>query len=141
MADVWPVVPQPGESPVDWKINADSLTKGLADVAIGMLIAVAGIWAIWRFLPKSPFYKSLVHQGQSGDPSTVVSGGGRYVAEKSLPDIGSEGVVVTDLHPLGMVEVDGNRYEATTSVGDLSKGEKIVVVGYKSFSLLVDKKG
>jgi membrane-bound serine protease (ClpP class) len=141
MADIWPVVPEPGQNPVDWKINTESLTKGVTDVALGMIIAIAGIWAIWRFLPKSPFYKSLVHQDQSGDPSAVVSGGGRYIEEKSLPDIGSEGKVLTDLHPLGMVEVGGNRYEATASVGDLAKGEKIVVVGYKSYSLLVEKKG
>ena len=140
MADIWPVVPEPGQNPVDWKINTDSITKGVTDVALGMILAIAGIWAIWRFLPKSPFYKSLVHQDQSGDPSEVVIGGGRYVEEKSLPDIGSEGKVLTDLHPLGMVEVDGNRYEATTSVGDLAKGDKIIVVGYKSYSLLVEKK-
>ena len=139
MVDVWPVAPEPGENPVDWKINTDSITKGLVDVAIGMLIAVAGIWAIWRFLPSSPFYKSLVHQGQTSDPSTVVSGGGRYVEEKDLPDVGSQGVVITDLRPLGIVEIDGDRYEASTSVGDILKGEKITVVGYKSYSLLVDK--
>ena len=139
MADIWPVAPEPGENPVDWKINTDSITRGLVDVAIGMLIAVLGIWALWRFLPSSPFYKSLVHQGQSDDPSTIVSGGGRYVEEKALPDVGSTGVVITDLRPLGIVEVEGDRYEATTSVGDLMKGEKIIVVGYKSYSLLVDK--
>ena len=139
-ADVWPVVPAPGEDPVDWKINTDSLAEGMQDIGLGLAIAVVVMFAIWRLLPKSPFYKSMVHQDQTADPSAVVSGGGRYVKEKGLPDLGTEGVVVTDLRPLGLVEVDGNRFEATTNVGDLAKGHKIVVVGYRSYALLVESK-
>jgi membrane-bound serine protease (ClpP class) len=139
-ADVWPVVPEPGQAPVDWRINTASLETGVFNVAMGLVIAFVSLWVIWRFLPKSRFFRHVVHEGHIVDPSPVIAGGGRYVEEKSLPDIGSEGIVVTDLHPVGMVEVDGNHFEATTSVGDLRKGETILVVGYKSYSLLVDKK-
>lgn len=139
-ADVWPVVPAPGENPVDWKINTDSLAVGIQNIGMGLVIAIVVMFAIWKFLPKSPFYKKMVHQGQTADPSAVVSGGGRYVKEKGLPEVGSEGVVVTDLRPLGLVEVEGSRFEATTTVGDLAKGQKIVVVGHRSYALLVDRK-
>jgi membrane protein implicated in regulation of membrane protease activity len=107
---------------------------------MGLVIAFVSLWVFWRFLPNSRLFRRVVHEGHIADPSPVIAGGGRYREQKSLPDIGSEGVVVTDLHPVGTVEVDGDRYEATTSVGDLRKGETILVVGYKSYSLLVDKK-
>lgn len=140
LADVWPVVPEPGEEPVDWKINIDSIETGVYNLAIGLVIAVAGLWAIWRFLPKSPLLRRMMVEGTVANPCPVTAGGGRYVDGDSLPDIGSEGMVVSDLHPLGVVEIEGKRYEATTSVGELKKGDTILVVGYKSFSLLVDKK-
>ena len=140
LADVWPVVPEPGQEPVDWKLNTASLEKGVYNLAIGLVIAIGGLWAVWRFLPKSPLFKRVVLQGTVADPDPVVAGGGRYLKEETLPDIGSEGVVVTDLHPLGIVEVGGKRYEANTTVGNLKKGDPILVVGYKSYSLLVDRK-
>ena len=83
----------------------------------------------------------MVVESTVADPSPVVSGGGRYVeAGDSLPDVGSEGYVLTDLKPTGLVEIGGERFEATTSVGDLRKGDKVLVIGYKSYSLLVDRK-
>ncbi|MCB1121468.1 MAG: hypothetical protein KJT03_07965 [Verrucomicrobiae bacterium] len=139
-ADVWPVVPEPGQEPVDWKLNTESLEVGIVNLAIGIVIAIVVLWAVWKYLPHSPLFRKVVHHGHSGSPSPVVSGGGRYVDGASLPDIGASGIVISDLHPLGIVEIDGKRYEATTSVGDLRKGAAIQVVGYKSYSLLVDKK-
>jgi membrane-bound serine protease (ClpP class) len=139
-ADVWPVVPEPGEVPVDWTLNTESLENGIINLALSLLIAVAGLWAIWRFLPNSWLLKRVVVEGSSADPNPVISGGGRYVESDSLPDIGTEGYVMSDLKPTGLVKIGGERFEATTSVGDVRKGDKVIVVGYKSYSLLVDIK-
>ena len=135
-ADVWPVVPEPGEVPVDWTLNTESLENGIINLALSLLIAVAGLWAIWRFLPNSWLLKRVVVEGSSADPNPVISGGGRYVESDSLPDIGTEGYVMSDLKPTGLVKIGGERFEATTSVGDVRKGDKVIVVGYKSYSLL-----
>ncbi len=140
-ADVWPVAPEPGQAPVDWKLNTDSIEDGIVNLALSLVVAAGGLWAVWRFLPKSWMMSRIVVESTVADPSAVVSGGGRYVeAGDSLPDIGSEGYVLTDLKPTGLVEVGGERFEATTSVGELRKGDKVLVIGYKSYSLLVDKK-
>ena len=139
-ADVWPVAPQPGELPVDWKLNTDSLENGVINLALSLLIAGVGLWAVWRYLPNSWLLRRIVVDGASADPNPVISGGGRFVEGDSLPDIGAEGYVVTDLMPTGLVEIAGDRFEATTSVGNVRKGDKVIVVGYKSYSLLVDKK-
>ena len=82
----------------------------------------------------------MVVESTVADPSPVVSGGGRYVQGNSLPDVSAEGYVLSDLRPTGIVEIGGDRFEATTSVGDLRKGDKVIVIGYKNYSLLVDKK-
>jgi membrane-bound serine protease (ClpP class) len=139
-ADVWPVVPEPGHEPTDWKLNTDSLEAGVVNLAISLVIAIVVLMVIWRFLPKSSFFKRVVVESSVADPSPVIAGGGRYVEGAALPDIGAEGVVVSDLHPVGVVEIDGKRFEATTSIGEYRKGDKILVVGYKSYSLLVDRK-
>jgi membrane-bound ClpP family serine protease len=41
------------------------------------------------------------------------------------------------LHPTGVVEIDGERYEASVQVGTLSRGDAVKVVGYRNFYLLV----
>ena len=139
-ADVWPVAPEPGQAPVDWKLNTDSLEDGIVNLALSLIVAVVGLWAVWRFLPKSWVLSRMVVESTVADPSPVVSGGGRYVQGNSLPDVSAEGYVLSDLRPTGIVEIGGDRFEATTSVGDLRKGDKVIVIGYKNYSLLVDKK-
>ena len=72
-------------------------------------------------------------------PDPVVTGGSDVATDESLPDVGSRGVVVTPMHPLGEVKIDGTRYQATVGVGSLDKGTPIIVTGYKHFNLLVEK--
>jgi membrane-bound serine protease (ClpP class) len=139
-ADIWPVVPGPGLEPVDWKINTASLEAGVINLAISLAIASSVIAVLWKYLPNSALLRRVVSAGRIANPSPVIVGGGRYADGDSLPDIGTEGVVISDLHPLGLVEINGKRFEATTSVGHLKKEDRILVVGYKNYSLLVDKK-
>jgi membrane-bound serine protease (ClpP class) len=101
-------------------------------------IAFIGLWLIWRFLPSTPIYGRLVHSIAGAMPDPVVTGGSDVPGPQSLPDVGSSGVVVNPLHPLGEVLIDGARYQATVEIGSLDKGTSIVVTGYKNFSLLVE---
>lgn len=140
LADVWPVVPEPGAPSEGWKINFESLEEGAYNLAISLAIATAVLFIIWRYLPKAQFFRRIMAESTVADPDMVTAGGGRYVEGDKLPDVGTEGLVVTDLRPIGIIEIDGKRYEATISVGKVKKGEKVTVVGYKSYSLLVDRK-
>ncbi len=140
LADVWPVAPEPGEQPVDWRINTDSLVVGVYNLFWSLVIAVGGLALIWRFLPKSKLLRRVMVESAVADPSPVTGVGGSVIAGGRLPDVGSPGVVTRDLHPLGKVAIEGKHYEATTTVGILHKGEPVVVIGYKSYSLLVEKR-
>lgn len=138
LSDVWP---QPGGGePGDWgfTIEADALWMALYEVTGALAIALIGLWLVWRFLPNTPVYRHLVHASAGAGPDPVVVGGGLVTGTKSLPDIGSHGVVLVPLHPLGQVDINGQRFEAQVAVGSLDRGTRVVVVGYRSFNLLVE---
>ncbi len=139
LSDIWPV--PDGDSPggLSFTVDMDSLWMALYEILGAFAIALAGLWLIWRFLPNMPIYGRLVHSAAGPMPDPVVTGGSDSPDATALPDVGSTGVVVGPLHPLGEVEIDGRRYQATVPIGSLDKGTPVVVVGYRHFSLLVDK--
>ncbi len=140
-ADVWPKPAKPGEEGegLGWTVSFDSIETGLVNLAITTVVVFVILGIIWKYLPKTPLFSRIVMEGQSAGPSTISMGGGTVTQEGSLPDVGSVGVVVMDLHPTGEIEIDGKRYEATVQIGTLPRGEDVIVTGYKSFALLVDK--
>jgi membrane-bound serine protease (ClpP class) len=109
-------------------------------MVLALFVAITGGVILWRFLPKSSMHQRLVMAETSPNPAVVNVGGGSALSGQTrLPDIGAKGVVVSDLHPSGMVEVEGHRFEAKVDVGILSQGESIVVTGYRNFHLAVAK--
>jgi len=51
--------------------------------------------------------------------------------------VGSEGVAVTDLHPIGVVRLDGKRYEASSELGIIDTGDRVVVTHADGFIMRV----
>jgi membrane-bound serine protease (ClpP class) len=102
-----------------------------------LVLAFLLLWLVWKFLPKTPIYGRLVHSMAGAMPDPVIAGGGTVRGTETLPDVGARGTVVAPLHPLGEVEIDGVRYEASVGIGALEKGTPVVVTGYKNFCLLV----
>lgn len=143
LADFWPT-PGGGDGNggpgFGFEVDPANLWLALYEVLGGLGIALIGLILVWRFLPKTPLYGRLVHQYAGAAPDPVVAGGGHAGTGKGLPDLGSHGVVSKVLHPIGEVEVDGQRYEATCSVGILEKGTAITVTGYRAFALQVEKR-
>lgn len=139
LSDIWPV--PDGDSPggFSFTVDMDSLWMALYEILGAFVIALFGLWLIWRFLPSMPVYGRLVHSMAGPMPDPVVTGGSDSPGTTALPDVGSTGVVVGPLHPLGEVEIEGRRYQATVPIGSLDRGTPVVVVGYRHFSLLVDK--
>lgn len=135
MVDAWPR--NSGGLPTfDYKDLLDAFTT----VALSSLVSVAIFAAIIRFLPGSPMFKRFVLTASSASPDAVTAGGGSALSGAStLPDVGSRGVVTKALHPAGEVEVGGLRYNATVANGLLDKGERITVIGYRNFAILVDR--
>lgn len=54
--------------------------------------------------------------------------------------IGREGVVETGLKPTGYIRVDGELWKATSSGGDLQKGDTVVITHMEGLELTVEKK-
>lgn len=138
LSDIWPLPEGDGPGGINFTVDPDSVWGALYQLVGSLAIAVFGLWLVWRFLPKTPVYGRLVHTMAGAMPDPVVTGGSDVAGTDSLPDIGSKGTVVGPMHPLGEVEIDGVRYQATVEIGSLDRGEKIVVTGYKHFSLLVE---
>ncbi len=133
LADIWPT--EGGGVEVTW----DALVDPLYQLFYGLLIATVLFVAVYRFLPKRVM-SALVLRDQSAPADAVAAAGGLPSAgTDKLPDAGAKGVVTRAMHPVGEVEIDEQRYDATVRIGSLPKGERIVVVGYRNFALLVDK--
>jgi membrane-bound serine protease (ClpP class) len=138
LSDIWPAPNGDGPGGIGFTIDANSVWMALYEILGAFAIAVFGLWLIWRFLPNTPIYGRLVHSMAGAMPDPVITGGGEVRGTKSLPDIGSKGTVLSPLHPLGEVQIDGKRYQATVAVGSLDRGTPVVVTGYRHFNLLVE---
>ncbi|MFP4352432.1 MAG: NfeD family protein [Puniceicoccaceae bacterium] len=135
MADIWP------DEPIDW--TGGTFTEPLLNMLIGMGIAVAGAVFLVRFLPKTWIWNKLVLQTAVGSPHPVPQGGADRAnrppsTPPGWPDIGREGVAVTDLFPNGEVEIGGKRFQAKSRLGQVEHGTRIRVTGYQDFALAVE---
>jgi membrane-bound serine protease (ClpP class) len=109
LSDIWPAPDGGGPGGIGFTVEPASLWGALYQVVGSFAVALIGLWLIWRFLPKTPVYGRLVHTFAGSMPDPVVTGGSDVPGQDSLPDVGAKGVVVTPLHPLGEVEIDGRR--------------------------------
>lgn len=142
MSDVWPTLPSGADGPVGIAVDMQSLQAAMLELLFGLVLAIALIVLLWRYLPHAPFFQQIVHTGVSADPDPVSAGAtSSYLASdgSELPSVGATGRVTRPLHPLGEVEIDGKRYEAVVPRGTLDRGTPIQVTGYRQFALLVDK--
>ncbi len=129
MLDHWPK----DAVPVAW--SADVLVAPLANLSLGLLIAVALGIVLARIIPRGWFWDRLVlvaavSANAQSDAAVV----------RSASDlVGARGVAVTDLRPGGEVEIAGKRYEASVEIGDIVAGTPVVVRRRSDFGLIVEK--
>jgi membrane-bound serine protease (ClpP class) len=132
MADIWP------NEPISVAWSGDVLLRPLANLGLGLAIAIGLFAALLRFLPKGWVWDRLVVQATSGGAAQI--GGVAPEAASGLADlIGKRGVAATALRPSGQVEIEGRRYEAKVEVGAVDPGAAVVVTGCSDFALTVEK--
>lgn len=99
---------------------------------LGALFVGACIIAISaRYIfPSSPFLKRLVLEGgeQVG-----------YIAGEKLPQMHTEGIVISTLRPAGKIEIAGVLYDAVAERGLIEKGSQVIVINYDENTLIVRK--
>jgi membrane-bound serine protease (ClpP class) len=136
MLDVWP-----DKMP---RLDGDTLTMPLLNVALAVVVAVVTAVALGRFLPRGWFWdKMILETAMGGDAGVPASGMGGSVgvdsrgAEAADDLCGALGVAVSVLRPMGEVEVAGRRYEARADLGALERGDVVRVVGRSGRTLIV----
>jgi membrane-bound serine protease (ClpP class) len=134
LADFWP-----SSDGIGFVVNWNALTDAGVMVILSTMGALIALVLLWQSLPGKWLDSKLVLAGQSPSPSPVSTGGAiRAPGLKALPQVGSLGIVETPLHPTGKVRIEGRTFEASAAHGMLDRGVRVQVIGYRSYSLLVD---
>lgn len=132
MTDLWPNEPIPFTSGIFF--------RPLANVMIGVVLAVAMFLAILRFLPRGGLWGHMVLEasvgGEPGPLRALAGGGSTGPGAANL--IGETGITATALFPSGQVEIGGRRYEARLAVGFAEKGTPVKVTGLAEFGVTVE---
>ncbi|MBI4623390.1 MAG: hypothetical protein HY736_09270 [Verrucomicrobia bacterium] len=131
MADLWP------NEPLSVAWAGDAFVAPLANLGLGILIAVALGVALARFIPRGWVWNRMVLS--AAVEATAQGESGPAAAEASL--VGALGIAVTALRPGGQVEIAGRRYEAKVEVGAIDAGTAVVVRGHSDFGLVVERAG
>ena len=81
---------------------------------------------------KTPMGQAMILEASIGgqDPSAAKGKSG---------NVGDFGITVTELYPVGRVEIQGKLYDARSNIGKIEKGEKIKVIKKEGFELLVER--
>ncbi|CAA6676437.1 MULTISPECIES: nodulation protein NfeD [unclassified Lentimonas] len=131
MVDYWPA----SEDGEGVGLTPEMFAEPLVQLIYGISIAFGGILLVGRFFKGSWFERQLVLETAAGGDSQTI----REVRESKLPNVGSEGVALTPLHPGGRVEIKGQRYEAHCAVGMIERGATVRVVSSNDFDLIVEE--
>ena len=127
MADVWP-----GEMP---ELNSELLLVPFLNLAAAIGVAIAGAFALAKFLPRGWFWDKMVLQAAVASDAPAVAPAANGV--ESLA--GERGRTVSALRPMGEVEIAGRRHEARASVGSLERDEPVRVTGLSGRVLIVER--
>jgi membrane-bound serine protease (ClpP class) len=127
MADIWP------NQPINF--TGDVFVQPLMNLGLGLVIAVALMAVLARYLPKGWIWDRMVLQ-TAAVAAAQVAGGAPEAGAAAL--VGARGVVVTGLFPSGQIEIDGRRYEAKLEVGSAPVGTVVVVKRASDFNLVVE---
>lgn len=128
-----------------WPEGAGTLSAGMfigpaVDLVFGLSIAVAGAFVLGRFFKGSAVEGALVLSSTAGETDGADALPGAEAEEvDGLPGLGATGEALTPLHPAGLIEVAGQRFEARCEVGIIDRGARVRVVGREDFNLLVEE--
>ena len=127
MVDVWPNT--------DFTWSVATFEGPIKELSYAILITIGLVLLLTRILPKTTVWNKLVLSSTVGDATfnNVTQG-------ESEPVVGALGKSVSELYPIGQVELEGRRYEARSSLGKISKGVVIKVTGKDDHGLIVVKK-
>lgn len=105
-------------------------------ITIFILVSVVAFvlmikFVLWKIPHTKQKYSIYLSSSQEG-----------YYASEKLPDaIGRTAVALTDLRPGGYIDIDGQRIQAISKFGYITKGTEVEVIAAEEESLIVKVKG
>lgn len=102
--------------------TVSSIVAALGRVAISLLLAMAGAFALLRMLPRLPFGRRLVLE--TGMQSNL---GYSSAPESDRRWMGRAGIALSPLRPAGIAEIDGVRIDVVSDGGFIDAGASIEV--------------
>lgn len=113
--------------------SAESIGQFAWRSAIALIICVILIPVFIKIFGKLKLFDRIANKEEQN-----VSDG--YVINQASDDIiGKEALAVTELRPIGIVEMDSKRMDAFSDEGFIAKGAKVEITGKKSSSVVVRK--
>ena len=123
MVDIWP-----GQE-IDWSFALFRVP--LVELAQSFGLAfILGYLAI-KIMGKTPIGKSMLLETSVGN---LKSNQPRVFIEPN-----KVGVTVSELYPVGKVQIDGKTYEARSVIGKIEKGQRIKVLKHSGYELVVEE--
>lgn len=123
-----------GVSPnIPFSISAPDVQDQLQSVAIGLVVTLFGMVILYFLLRKRPNRTPLVLR-----TSLEKGGGEERGARDSLQSlIGKQGLLLSDLRPVGRAEIDGKSYQVVSDGAFLERGRKIEVIDTEGVRIIV----
>lgn len=132
MADLWP------NEPISVAWSGDAFVGPIANLGVGLVLAILLVVALARFIPRGWVWDKLVLGAVVG--AEAQRAGGAPVAESEIEQlVGRTGMAVTPLMPSGQVEIGGRRYEARSELEALDAGVPVVVSRSTAFGIVVER--
>lgn len=122
MAGIVALVAGLGMTLVGAGATASVIITALGRVAISILVAMAGAFALFGALPRLPFGRRLVL-----DTGMPADGGYVSAPESDRQWLGRTGVALSPLRPAGIGEIDGTRLDVVSDGGFIDAGAGIEV--------------
>lgn len=113
-----------------WNLSAFSLIEALGWFSFSLLASLFCMFFFSRILfPKTALFKKIIPDSFLEKPPVG-----------PFPSIGSLGTAFSVLKPQGMVEVDGEIFEAKSIEGFIDKGQTVMIISHESDRVLIRPK-
>jgi len=103
-------------------------------------MVLVGAVVLWKLTPYIPVFNRILQPAPTPAPgaATQFSGGDGGLGGSRAALVGLEGVAITDLRPVGVMEVDGERYDALAEGTFVGKDSSIRIIAVQGNQVVVE---
>lgn len=115
------------------------IVSGSLTVLTALFASVVGIWLISRYVHSIPIFDRLILKSEVGERQDA---GGMLTAmaqPQQTLQAGDEGLTVTELRPIGRVEINGRHVEVRSAGPYIARGARVRVVHVGPFVIEVEE--